>query len=80
MISNVLYVILTKNLHVGVFTLRDLHEQLQAIQKLGPLGKVMGMMPGIPQELIAGTEQEGTRRFKRMMTIMDSMTNAGKNC
>ncbi|KAI8048874.1 SRP54-type protein [Syncephalis plumigaleata] len=67
---------LMKNLEAGVFTLRDMHEQLQAIQKMGPLGKVMGMMPGIPQELIAGTEQEGTRRFKRMMTIMDSMTNA----
>ncbi|RKP26805.1 SRP54-type protein [Syncephalis pseudoplumigaleata] len=63
---------LMKNLEAGVFTLRDMHEQLQTIQKMGPLGKVMGMMPGIPQELIAGTEQEGTRRFKRMMTIMDT--------
>jgi signal recognition particle subunit SRP54 len=55
-----------------------MHEQLQAIQKMGPLGKVMSMLPGIPQELIAGTEQEGTRRFKRMMTIMDSMTDKGR--
>ncbi|RKP09673.1 SRP54-type protein [Thamnocephalis sphaerospora] len=66
---------LIKNLEAGVFTLRDMHDQLQTIQKMGPLGKVMGMMPGIPQELIAGTEQEGTRRFKSMMTIMDSMTD-----
>lgn len=36
----------------------------------------MGMIPGMgPDVLPPGSEQEGTRRLKRMMTIMDSMTN-----
>lgn len=36
----------------------------------------MGMIPGMgPDVLPPGSEQEGMRRLKRMMTIMDSMTN-----
>ena len=31
----------------GVFTLRDLYEQFQNVMKMGPLGKVMSMIPGI---------------------------------
>lgn len=38
-------------------------------------GKVMGMIPGMAEMMPPGSEQEGMRRFKRMMTIMDSMTN-----
>ncbi|KAI9225725.1 MAG: SRP54-type protein [Piptocephalis tieghemiana] len=64
-----------KNLEAGKFTLRDLSEQLRMIQGMGPLSKVMGMIPGIPQEMLQGTEQEGTSRLKKMQTIMDSMTD-----
>ncbi|ORX99592.1 signal recognition particle protein [Basidiobolus meristosporus CBS 931.73] len=66
---------LMKKLEQGVFTLRDMYEQFQNILKLGPLSKVMGMMPGIPPELLKGSEQEGTNRIKSFMTMMDSMTN-----
>jgi len=60
----------------GDFTLRDLYEQLQNVMKLGPLGKVMSMIPGMPtQNLPAGYEKAGTDRLKRFMTIMDSMTD-----
>jgi signal recognition particle GTPase len=38
-------------------------------------GKVMGMIPGMAEMMPPGSEQEGMRRFKRMMTIMDSMNN-----
>ncbi|KAK9761146.1 Signal recognition particle [Basidiobolus ranarum] len=51
-----------------------MYEQFQNILKLGPLSKVMGMMPGIPPELLKGSEQEGTNRIKSFMTMMDSMT------
>ena len=30
----------------GVFTLRDMYEQFQNVMKMGPLGKVMSMIPG----------------------------------
>ncbi|KAF8922751.1 Signal recognition particle [Dissophora ornata] len=33
----------------------------------------MGMMPGIPPELLAGSDAEGGNRIKRFMCIMDSM-------
>lgn len=60
----------------GDFTLRDLYEQLQNVMKLGPLNKVMSMIPGMAQQnLPAGSEQSGTQRLKRFMTIMDSMTD-----
>jgi signal recognition particle subunit SRP54 len=35
----------------GSFTLRDMYEELQNVMKLGPLDKVMGMIPGIPDFL-----------------------------
>mmetsp|Transcript_6424 Transcript_6424/g.8715 ORF Transcript_6424/g.8715 Transcript_6424/m.8715 type:complete len:520 (-) Transcript_6424:244-1803(-) len=61
----------------GVFTLRDMYEQFQNVMKLGPLHKVMSMLPGIPQYLVkAGKEQEGANRIKRFMYMMDSMTDA----
>ena len=31
----------------GVFTLRDMYEQFQNVMKLGPLSKVMGMIPAM---------------------------------
>jgi signal recognition particle subunit SRP54 len=63
---------------IGVFTLRDMYEQLSNILNMGPLGKVMGMIPGIPPELLAGTEEEGTKRLRKFLAIMDSMTSQGE--
>lgn len=63
----------------GVFTLRDMYEQFQNVMKLGPLNKVMGMIPGIPSWM---TQQQGAGgadggdRIKVFMCIMDSMTDA----
>lgn len=37
----------------------------------------MGSIPGMPAEMLAGTEEESSKRFKRMMCIMDSMTDTG---
>lgn len=59
----------------GVFTLRDMYEQFQNVMKLGPLNKVMGMIPGIPQGML-GQDQEGNKRLKQFMYMMDSMTDA----
>ncbi|KAI8080764.1 SRP54-type protein [Gilbertella persicaria] len=69
---------LMKNIEKGQYSLRDMYEQFQQVAKMGPLSKLMGSIPGMPAEMLAGTEQEGTQRMKRMMSIMDSMTDAGK--
>lgn len=57
-----------------MFTLRDMYEQFQTIMSLGPLGKVMGMFPGMPPEFAQMSDAEGGNRLKRFMCIMDSMT------
>ena len=35
---------------------------------------MMSMIPGMPQELLAGSDEEGGMRLKRMIFIADSMT------
>lgn len=63
-----------KKLEAGIFTLQDLYEQLGMIMQMGPISKVMGMMPGLNSEMFQGSEAEMTSRLRRCMTIMDSMT------
>jgi signal recognition particle subunit SRP54 len=59
----------------GEFNLVDLYEQMQAMRKMGPLSKVMGMLPGmgqmqLPKEALEGQEQ----KLQQWKYIMDSMT------
>ena len=56
----------------GEFTLDDFLEQMQALKKMGPLGNLMGMMPGMPKEL-KGTEI-GDDQLKPVEAIIRSMT------
>ena len=42
----------------------------------GPLSKIASMIPGLPQDLLQGSDEEGTLRMKRMIYITDSMTAA----
>ena len=64
-------------MYSGIFTLRDMYEQFQNILSMGPLSKVMSMMPGFPSEMAEAAEQEGGKRMKRFMAIMDSMNRRG---
>lgn len=66
---------LEKKLLKGEFTLIDLAQQMEAMSKMGPLGKVMEMIPGfsqvkIPKEALA--VQEG--KLKKWKHAMNSMT------
>lgn len=58
----------------GEFTLEDFKKMLQQTRRLGPLGKVMGMIPGMGgmKEMLEGTDLEGD--MKRLFGIIDSMT------
>ena len=56
----------------GEFTLDDFLEQMQALKKMGPLGNLMGMMPGMPKEL-KGAEI-GDDQLKPIEAIIHSMT------
>ncbi|XP_033101149.1 signal recognition particle 54 kDa protein-like [Anneissia japonica] len=67
---------LINKLKHGEFTLRDMYEQFQNIMKMGPFSQIMGMIPGLGSDFMSkGSEQESMARLKRLMTIMDSMTD-----
>lgn len=66
---------LYKRLTEGVFTLRDMREQFENISKLGPLNKVMGMIPGMAELVPANSGVDGGKRIKVFGYIMDSMTD-----
>merc|ERR1719272_2456316 len=59
----------------GQFSLRDLYEQFQNLQKMGPMGQVMQMIPGMSQMMPKGAEKEGVKRIKQFMVMMDSLTD-----
>ncbi len=61
----------------GEFTLVDLHKQLNMMRKLGPLSKVMEMVPGfgnlkLPKEMLDIQDV----KFEKWKHIMNSMTKA----
>eukprot|EP01114_Cavostelium_apophysatum_P007379 TRINITY_DN1946_c0_g1_i1.p1 TRINITY_DN1946_c0_g1~~TRINITY_DN1946_c0_g1_i1.p1 ORF type:complete len:487 (-),score=166.68 TRINITY_DN1946_c0_g1_i1:78-1538(-) len=66
---------LAQRLSEGKFTLRDMYDQLQNILKMGPLGKVMEMMPGMSQMMPHLKGNEGNARIKIMINILDSCTD-----
>ncbi|MFH1916973.1 MAG: signal recognition particle protein Srp54 [Nanoarchaeota archaeon] len=66
---------LGKKLLKGEFNLLDLYEQMSAMKKMGPLSKVMNLIPGmgdmnIPKEMLK--DQEG--KLDKWKVLMDSMT------
>jgi len=72
---------LVERLSKGLFTLRDLYEQLQYVTKLGSLQTVMSMIPGMNTSMLPpGYEQSGVKRIQRFMVIMDSMTDDELDC
>jgi len=58
----------------GTFTLNDFLEQMQQVKKMGPLGNLVGMMPGIPKE--ARDMEIDERRLARVEGMIQSMTPA----
>ena len=66
---------LTKNLAKGIFSLRDMRDQYTSVMKMGPLEKVMNMIPGMSNIMPEGSEKEATKKMKKYLCIMDSMTD-----
>ena len=56
----------------GEFTLDDFLDQMQQLKKMGPLGNLLGMMPGMPKELKGA--QIGDDQLKPVEAIIRSMT------
>jgi signal recognition particle subunit SRP54 len=60
----------------GEFTLEDFRKQLSQIGRLGPLQKVMGLIPGMSKlnDMMGDVDHE--QDMKRLLGIIDSMTPA----
>ena len=59
----------------GQFTLEDFAKQLRAIKKMGPLGQVLGMMPGQLGAVAKQVDpQEAENQLKVVEAIINSMT------
>ena len=58
----------------GNLTLDDFLEQLQQVRKMGPLGQVMGMIPGFSQAAKMKDVEVDERRIDRVEAIISSMT------
>ena len=63
-----------KHLAEGIFTIRDMKEQITNIMKMGPLSKIGGMIPGLGGMMQGMSDQDGQDKLKRMIYIFDSMT------
>jgi signal recognition particle subunit SRP54 len=63
-----------EKLRKASFTLEDMLEQLQQVQKMGPIGQIMGMIPGMGN--LAGEAQAAVDRgeLKRTEAIIRAMT------
>ena len=63
---------MAKKIRKNSFTLQDLLVQMKQIQGMGPLGQVLGMIPGVK---VKDEEAErGEKELKRMEAIINSMT------
>ncbi len=68
---------LAQRLAKGNFDLSDMRTQLQQMEKMGGLGGVMGMLPGMKQaQSQLAASGVGDKMFKRMIAAIDSMTEA----
>jgi len=66
---------LQAKLEKGEFTLEDFMGQMKQINRLGPMGKVMGMIPGMSEltKQIGMGEGDVEKQMVRMRAIYDSM-------
>ena len=58
------------------FSLQDFLDQLQKIRRMGPLGKVMGMIPGMSKLQMQAdfNDEDIEKRIKKVEAIINSMT------
>jgi len=63
-----------KRMMEGSFNLEDFLEQLHQVKKLGPLNKVMDMIPGMGQLTSQIPQEDMENQLKRTQAIISSMT------
>jgi signal recognition particle subunit SRP54 len=56
------------------FTLEDFAQQMAALQKMGPLGDLLGMIPGFKKVASQVDSEQAREELARIKAIIDSMT------
>ena len=68
---------LSKKLSKNEFDLEDFRDQLRAVQRMGSVAELLGMIPGM-KKLAKGADMGGAEdELKRVEAIINSMTRAG---
>lgn len=71
---------LEKKMRTMQFTLEDFLEQMQQIKKMGSIGDILGMMPGIDSKVLKDINQEESEKnMARTEAIIRSMTKKERN-
>ncbi|HLW69169.1 MAG TPA: signal recognition particle protein [Candidatus Binataceae bacterium] len=65
---------LERKLKKNEFTIEDFGEQLKTIKKMGSIGDLLGMIPGLKKIAGATDTDEARREMLRIQAIIDSMT------
>ncbi len=68
-----------KNIMSGKFTLNDMYNQLKAMNKMGPLQKVMSLIPGMSKFEDKMDFEATQAKLAKYRYIMDSMTEGEKD-
>lgn len=63
-----------KHIQEGIFTVRDLRDQIQNMMNMGPMSKMASMIPGLGN-MEGLSDDDSSMKMKRMIYICDSMTN-----
>lgn len=63
-----------KAIMAGKLTLRDVYDQLEAMGKMGPLKKLMQMIPGVGVSIPDEQMRVGEEKLRKFKYIMQSMT------
>ncbi|MFT4250711.1 MAG: signal recognition particle protein Srp54 [Candidatus Woesearchaeota archaeon] len=64
-----------KKLLKGDFTLLDMYQQLEAVKKMGPLSKVLEMIPGMSSSALPkGALEQQQQNLERFKHVLNSMT------
>jgi signal recognition particle subunit SRP54 len=65
---------LERKLKKNEFTIADFAEQLKTLRRMGSLGDLLGMIPGLKKLAGAADSEEAKREMVRIQAIIDSMT------
>jgi len=70
---------MAKRLEQGIFTLGDLKEQLQMMVNMGPMSKMLAMIPGmggLMQGAAGGKDEDISGKMKSFVTCLDSLSRS----